>query len=245
MTAGDARVLHGKRVLVIGGSSGIGFEIAQQAQAIGAELLVTGRDPDRLTEAADRLGDVRSAQLDAHDHSALEHLFSELAPQDHIVSMVGDSMTGGFLTTTPDTMRHVLHSKFSTNWMIGRHAATNLRAGGSLTFTAGTGARAQDGCASYVANLALGGLVEGLAFEIAPDRRVNAVAPTFMGAGTGFWKDLTADAVDQQQTAFAQLVPLGRVGTVAEVASAYISLITNTFITGQVLAVDGGVMLDK
>jgi NAD(P)-dependent dehydrogenase (short-subunit alcohol dehydrogenase family) len=244
MTAG-LPALHGKSVLVIGGSSGIGFEIARQAQAIGAEVTVTGRDAQRLAAAAHDLGDVRNAQLDAHDHAALEQFFIEGGMQDHIVSMVGDSMVGGFLTTTPETMGHVLHSKFLTNWMIGRHAATGLRAGGSLTFTAGTGARAQDACASYVANLALGGLVEGLAFELAPHRRVNAVAPTFMGVGTGFWKDMTADAVKQQQAVFIQGVPLRRVGTVAEVAAAYVSLISNTFITGQVLAVDGGVMLDK
>jgi hypothetical protein len=82
--------------------------------------------------------------LDAHDEAALEKFFSKLAAVDHLVSMVGDSMAGGFLTTSPETMRHVLHSKFWTNWMIGRHAAPKLRAGGSITYTAGTGGRAQD-----------------------------------------------------------------------------------------------------
>jgi NAD(P)-dependent dehydrogenase (short-subunit alcohol dehydrogenase family) len=154
-------------------------------------------------------------------------------------------MSGGFLTTTPETMRHVLHSKFWTNWMIGRHAAVVLRAGGSLTFTSGTGARAQDACATYVANLGLGALVEGLAFEMSPDRRVNAVAPTFMGTNTAFWKDMPPEALEKQQAGFSRLVPLRRVGTVAEVASGYLHLMTNTFVTGQILAVDGGAMLDK
>jgi NAD(P)-dependent dehydrogenase (short-subunit alcohol dehydrogenase family) len=80
---------------------------------------------------------------------------------------------------------------------------------------------------------------------MAPDRRVNAVAPTFMGTSTAFWKDMGADALEKQQVGFGRLVPLGRVGAVAEVASGYVLLMTNTFITSQILTVDGGVMLDK
>src|SRR4051794_17571356 len=126
--------LKAQRMAVIGGSSGIGKEIARQAVARGAEVTVTGRDPHRLAAAAGELGGVGSAVLDAHDEAALEGFFAQLGPVDHLVSMVGDSMSGGFLSTTPDTMRHVLHSKFWTNWLIGRHAARTLRTGGSLTF---------------------------------------------------------------------------------------------------------------
>jgi hypothetical protein len=113
---------------------------------------------------------VKTAVLDAHEDMALENFFSRLEVADHLVSMVGDSMSGGFLTTTPETMRHVLHSKFWTNWLIGKHAASKLRDGGSITFTAGTGGRAQEISASYVANLGLSALVEGLASEPAPAR---------------------------------------------------------------------------
>jgi NAD(P)-dependent dehydrogenase (short-subunit alcohol dehydrogenase family) len=237
--------LSGKTVLVIGGSSGIGHEIARHARAEGAELTITGRDAQRLALAAEDLGGLEAIQLDAHDETALNHFFTERRPVDHMVSMVGDSMAGGFLSTTPETMRHVLHSKFWTNWMIGRHAPSALVAGGSLIFTSGTGGRAQDGSATYVANLGLGALVEGLAYELGPDRRVNAVAPTFMGARTRFWSDVPTDELDKQQAGFSQRVPLQRLGTVVEVASTYIHLMTNTFINGQVLSVDGGVMLDK
>jgi NAD(P)-dependent dehydrogenase (short-subunit alcohol dehydrogenase family) len=229
-------------VVVIGGSSGIGHEVARQTSALGARLIITGHNPARL--AAERLGGaVKTAVLDAHDETALEGFFSQVEAIDHLVSMVGDTMAGGFLTTTPETMRHVLHSKFWTNWMIGRHAAPKLRDGGSLTFTASTGGRAQEISASYVANLGLGALVQGLASELAPRARVNAVAPTFMD--TPFWKDVPAGEFAAAKAAFRESVPLQRLGTVAEVASAYVHLMTNGFITGQVLAVDGGVMLRK
>jgi NAD(P)-dependent dehydrogenase (short-subunit alcohol dehydrogenase family) len=233
-------------VLVIGGSSGIGFEIARQASAQGAELIITGRDNKKLETAASKFrGSVKSVALDAHDDEALEAFFATLQPVDHLVSMVGDSMAGGFLTTSPETMRHVLRSKFWANWMIGKHAAPKLRRGGSMTFTAGTGGRAQDISASYVANLGIGALVQGLASELAPDIRVNGVAPTFMGASTAFWRGVPADELQEAEVEFRRGVPLQRLGTVEEVASAYLHLMSNGFVTGQVLAVDGGVMLGK
>jgi NAD(P)-dependent dehydrogenase (short-subunit alcohol dehydrogenase family) len=235
-----------KIVVVIGGSSGIGYEVARQTSALGACLTIVGRDHAKLAAAADKLGGtVKTAVLDAHDEAALENFCSKLEAIDHLVSMVGDSMTGGFLTTLPETMRHVLHSKFWTNWMIGRHVAPKLRAGGSITYTTGTGGRAQDISASYVANVGVGALVQGLASELAPHARVNAMAPTFMGAGTAFWKDMPAGELKKASAAFSEGVPLKRLGAVEELASAYIHLITNGFITGQVIAVDGGVMLRK
>jgi len=237
--------LDGLNVLVIGGTSGIGHEVARQAAARGAQLVVTGRDESRVRSAAQRLGAsvLRAAVLDAHDEQALQRFFADLVGVDHLVSMVGDSMTGGFLDTTAETMRHVLHSKFWSNWMIARYAAPRLRDGGSLTYTAGTGGRPHDISASYVANLGLAALVEGLAAELAPRLRANAVAPTFMN--TPFWRDIAPGDLESASATFSQTVPLKRQGTVEEVASAYIHLIENGFVTGQVLAVDGGVMLRK
>jgi short-subunit dehydrogenase len=126
--------MNEKMVLIIGGSSGIGFEVARQARERGARL----KDPAKLAIAAERLGGaVKTAVLDAHDDKALENFFVNEDDFDHLVSTIGDSMAGGFLTTTPETMHYVLHSKFWTNWMIGRPAASKLRCGGSIKFTEG------------------------------------------------------------------------------------------------------------
>jgi NAD(P)-dependent dehydrogenase (short-subunit alcohol dehydrogenase family) len=235
-----------KNVVIIGGSSGIGFEIARQTAALGARLTLVGRDQVKLAAAAKELGGtVKTALLDAHDDSAREEFFSQLETIDHLVSMVGDSMSGGFMATTPETMRHVLHSKFWSNWLIGKYAAPKVRDGGSITFTAGTGGRAQEVSASYVANLGVVALAQGLASELAPRVRVNAVSPTFMGIGTAFWKDVPPQELEKTITGFTDSVPLKRLATVEEVASAYVYLMSNNFITGQVLTVDGGVMLRK
>lgn len=243
MTSGR---LDGQTVLVVGGSSGIGHEVARQAAEERARLIIAGRNPAKLADAAERLnGAVQTIALNAHDEAELESAFSDLDTLDHVVSMVGDSMAGGFLTTDLDTMRHVLHSKFWSNWIIGTNAAGKIRDGGSMTFTSGTGARAHEASATYVANLGVSALVQGLAYELAPRVRVNAVAPTFMGRATSFWRDMPANELEHAQAGFAETVPLRRLGTPEQVASAYIHLITNNFITGQVLSVDGGVMLSK
>lgn len=241
---GAAAGLDASTILVIGGSSGIGYEVARQAAGAGASVTITGRDQRRLAAAANRLG-AQARCLDVHDEEQLKAAFAAVRRADHVVSMAGDSMSGGFLQTEPETMRHVLQSKFLANWMIGRHAARILAPGGSLTFTSGTGGRPHEVSATYVANLGISALVEGLAVEMAPRHRVNAVAPTFMGTATAFWRDTPADELTRQQTAFAATVPLRRTATASEVASAYLMLMTSTFITGQVLAVDGGVMLAK
>jgi NAD(P)-dependent dehydrogenase (short-subunit alcohol dehydrogenase family) len=236
--------LEQRAVVVIGGGSGIGHEVARLAAAAGARITIVGRDRARLELASQHLGqDVDAAAFDAHDQAAVRRFFDALDPVDHVVSMVGDSMSGGFLDTSAETMRAVLHSKYWSNWVIGRAAAPRIREGGSLTFTSGTGGRPHQISATYVANLGIGALVQGLAVELAPRVRVNAVAPTFMGTATSFWRDVPAADLQAAEAGFVAGVPLGRLGTVSQVASIYLELITNGFITGQTVAVDGGVML--
>lgn len=236
--------LEQRSVLTIGGSSGIGLEIARLAADAGARITIVGRDRAKLEAASQGLGQgVSPVALDAHDEPAVQRFFDALDPVDHVVSMVGDSMSGGFLDTSAQTMRDVLHSKFWSNWVIGRAAEPRIRAGGSLTFTSGTGGRPHEISATYVANLGIDALVQGLAVELAPRVRVNAVAPTFMGTATSFWRDVPAEGLEAAESQFIEGVPLGRLGTVPEVASAYLGLMRNGFITGQTVAVDGGVML--
>lgn len=134
-------------------------------------------------------------------------------------------------------MRHVLDSKFWANWTIARHATGRIQPGGSITFTAGTGGRPHEISASYVANLAIAALVEGLAVELGPHVRANAIAPTFMD--TPFWRTMPPADLDATKQQVASRIPLGRLGTTDEVAAAYLHLMTNSFITGHVLPADG------
>lgn len=234
-----------RRVAIIGGSSGIGFQVAQQAVKEGADLILIGRDSGRLEVAKTRLqtagGAVTTYVTDAHDHTALAHLFDAMEPVDHLVSMVGDVMGGGFVNAPMDVIRHVIESKFFTNVRIGQLAAKKIRPGGSLIFTSGTGGRAQDACASYVGNLGINALVEGLAVELAPAIRVNAVSPTW--TITPFWRDVPSEQLAATAEHFSKAIPLQRTAEIDELAQTYLFLMKNGFITGQHIAVDGGIML--
>lgn len=237
--------LNNKTVVVIGGSSGIGFRVAELAAQAGANLIIVGRNEQRLAEAKNNLlkiaTDVQTYQSDAHNHAQLDLLFKTLPAFDYLVSMVGDVMGGGFVHAPMDEIRHVMESKFFTNVRIGQLAANKIRLGGAMIFTSGTGGRAQDACASYVGNLGIKALVEGLAVELAPHIRVNTVAPTW--TVTPFWKNLPAEQVAQIRQKFAKSIPLGRTAEIDELAQAYLFLMQNSFITGQQIAVDGGIML--
>ncbi len=235
----------GTRVVVIGGTSGIGLRVAALAAAEGAELLIAGRDEQRLGGAIESLtaqgATVQGWVVDAHDDTALAAFFSTLEPFDHLVSTIGTPMGGGFLSAPLAEIRRTIESKFFANLTIARLAAPLVRDGGSLTFTSGTGGRAQNAAGSYVGNLAIHALVEGLAVELAPRVRVNAVAPT--------WTDtpLSAGLPEAERAAtkadFSRTIPLGRTATIDELADVYVFLMGNGFVTGQQIAVDGGIML--
>lgn len=238
--------LTNKQVVIIGGSSGIGLEVAHLVLAKGANVRLVGRHLDRLATAKAGLEaefdtEVLTDCVDAHDFAALEEWFSSLSTFDYLVSMVGDVMGGGFIGAPIETIRHVMDSKFLTNVRIGQLAAEKIAQGGAMVFTSGTGGRAQDACASYVGNLGINALVEGLAVELAPKARVNAVSPTW--TLTTFWRDMPKAQVEEIKTHFEQTIPLGRTATVHELASTYVYLMENDFITGQHIAVDGGIML--
>jgi NAD(P)-dependent dehydrogenase (short-subunit alcohol dehydrogenase family) len=237
--------LQGRTLVVVGGSSGIGLRVAELAAQQGARLIIVGRDEARLLAARQTLqaqgAEVDAHRADAHDATSLQALFAALPDFDHLVSMVGDVSGGGFLAQPVEEIRRVLDSKFFANVRIAQAAAPKLRAGGSLVFTSGTGGRAQDACGPYVGNLAINAMVEGLAVELAPKARVNAVSPTW--TVTPFWRGLAPEQVEATRAHFAARIPLSRTASIDELAAAYLFLMSNDFITGQHLAVDGGVML--
>ncbi|CAG9192657.1 NAD(P)-dependent dehydrogenase (Short-subunit alcohol dehydrogenase family) [Paraburkholderia tropica] len=245
-----AAELKGRRVVIVGGTSGFGFEVARMARDAGAQVVITGRDAQRRDAALAALGAVDKAAgevtvsalaLDIADEAALTDFFAHIGPFDHLVSMAGGAMGGGFLEAPLETIRQAVEEKFFANLRLARQAAPHVREGGSLVFTAGSGGRPHNASGAIVGNDAIRTLVEGLAVELAPRARVNAVAPTW--TRTPLWRAMPASDVDAIEQRFNALIPLGRTAKVEEVAAAYLFLMSNGFVTGQTIAVDGGVTL--
>ncbi|MGC2642241.1 MAG: SDR family oxidoreductase, partial [Pseudolabrys sp.] len=168
-------VLAGKKVVVVGGSSGIGLATAQLAKSEGAEVVVASRNAERLKAAAAKLG-VTAIPADVTSDESVAGLFKNCGPVDHVVVTAAQLRTGPFKTVAMDDVRATMESKFWGAWRVAR--AADIRAGGSLTLVTGyLSVRPRPGAAIVGAvNGALESLTRGLALELAPVR-VNAVSP--------------------------------------------------------------------
>jgi NAD(P)-dependent dehydrogenase (short-subunit alcohol dehydrogenase family) len=236
--------LSQQRLLVIGGTSGFGLAIAGQALQEGANVQIIGQTAAHVSAAMTQLGasdHLTGTALDAQDPTQLKAFFAAQPAFDHVVSMLGGAMGGGFLDNSVAAIRETIEDKFFANLQVAQLASDHLNQHGSLIFTSGAGGRPDNASGAIVGNQAINTMVAGLAVELAPDYRVNAVAPTW--TPTGLWRQLSNAQLTEQTAAVSASNPLKRVATPAEVASAYVYLMQNEFITGQVLHVDGGVEL--
>ncbi|HEV2372479.1 MAG TPA: SDR family oxidoreductase [Streptosporangiaceae bacterium] len=174
--------LAGQTVLVIGGSAGIGLEAARRARSEGAGVILTGRNPGRLQDAAAELGAQSTAAFDATDFGRLERFFQELpTPIDHVL-VTGP---GPYYAPLADLDRGRAHRDFDAHlWLavaVAQHAVGRVRPGGTLLFMGGTGGRGRGPGLSLIAagTAALPALIANLAVEVAPVR-VNLIAAGFV-----------------------------------------------------------------
>jgi NAD(P)-dependent dehydrogenase (short-subunit alcohol dehydrogenase family) len=226
---------------VVGGSSGMGFAVAEALLAAGARVTIAGRSAERLEAAAARLDGVRSFAADVTREADVERLFAETGELDHLVVTAADIAGAYRLISELDVAaaRGLVDSKLIAALLLAKHGAPLLAEGGSITFTSGIAAYrpAPKGVMVAAVNAALAGLARALAVELAP-LRVNVVSPGWVD--TPIWDTLAGAGKAETLAAMAARLPAGRVGRPEDVAQAVLALVGNTFITGTVLHVDGG-----
>jgi NAD(P)-dependent dehydrogenase (short-subunit alcohol dehydrogenase family) len=235
--------LRGQTVVVIGGSSGIGLETARRAKAEGAEIVLTGRNRDRLQNAAAELGALSTAAFDAGDSDALETFFADLeAPIDHVMVTAGRPYYAALADMDFDEARRALAAHPMLLLGVARHAASKVRPGGTLLSMAGISARDTGVGLSIGAavNAALPALTANLALEIAPVR-VNLIAAGFVD--TGLSASLLADGLQARRDQLRETLPIGRVVGPADVAALAVHIMSNTALTGATYDIDGGQQL--
>ena len=233
-----------QRILIIGGSSGIGLAAATRLAKAGAEICIAGRDPAKLATAVAQIGHgCASQQVDATNRGQLEQALAEFGDIDHLViTLSGGDGAGPFASLNLDALRRGFDAKFWPQINAAQAALSKIRSGGSINFvTAASAGGHLPGTAGLAAiNGALNAIVPVLAIELKP-LRINAVSPGVID--TAWWDKWPAD---QKAALFADLAataPAGRVGQAADVADAIAFLIGNSFVTGQVLQCDGGIQL--
>lgn len=234
--------LDQQKVIIIGGSSGIGLAAAHQAAALGAEVIIAGRSAARLEQAQSVLQQQHAAvtayPLDNQNHEQLQQFFAHIGHFHHLFTP-GASYSRGSLQTDNITAESSFNGKFWPQYYAAKYAAPYIDPQGSIVLMSGAFSQrpTEDGAAYGACNGAIESLGKALAVELAPVR-VNVVSP-----GT-IWRDGEEGA--RRQVAFdqySQQALLKRTGYNEEVAHTVLYLMTNTYTTGSTLFPDGGYVL--
>ncbi|RAS38690.1 SDR family oxidoreductase [Paraburkholderia bryophila] len=243
MTFADMN-LRDQRVVLLGGTSGIGLATAHAALAMGASVIVVSSRGQRVAEAVSRLGERASGYtVDLNEQSAVSGLFERIGPFDHLVYSAGDALqTGPLAGMDLDAVRRVFDVRVFGAIAAVKQATPYLRPGGSVVLTGGVASlRPQRGWVALAsACSAMEGLVRALAVELAPIR-VNLVSPGLVR--TPLWANMPDAEREALFAASGDALPVGYVAEANDVAHAYLYLMTNRYATGQTVVVDGGGVL--
>ncbi|MET7567645.1 SDR family oxidoreductase [Streptomyces sp. NPDC005492] len=223
------------RVVVMGGTSGIGLAAAERLTAGGAEVIVTGRDPGKLAAVKDRVAGAE--QVDGVSEAEVREFFERVGVIDHLVLAFspGALGLGPLAEVSPADIRGAFDGKlFPYLYAIRRADVT-----GSVTMISAATARAAlpGSVALAAVNGAIERIVSPLAAELAPVR-VNAVSPG--AVDTPWWSFLPEEQRAAQFTAVAADLPAQRIGRPDDVAHAIAYLVGADYVTGTILPVDGG-----
>ncbi len=238
--------LSGRRALVTGGGTGIGFGCAERLRAAGATVTIAGRRGDVLAEAAARLGDdVTTVECDVTDEAQVEHAVGVAAGGgnlDVLVANAGSGFPGAVLTMDAEAWEFCLRLNVVGTALCTKHAAMVMKehGGGSIVAISSTsGTKVQPWLAAYVVSKAgLDMFVRCAAIELAPHGiRVNSVQPGYVPTET-----MAAATSEQLAATLTRATPLGRAGTPADIGNAVAFLASDeaAWITGQAFGVDGG-----
>lgn len=233
--------LHGKSVVILGGTSGFGLATARAAANAGARVVIASRRQANVDRALSQLPNgVAGKTVDVTDEAALAGFYTDLDTFDHLVVTAGDSFPAA--NSTYPQARQAFEVRFWGAYLAANLGASHIKPGGSITLTNGIIAiRPWKGLS---AGSAIGGAVEsltrGLAVDLAPIR-VNLVCAGVIR--TPLWSGMT----DQEREALfadtASRLPGGRIGEPEDVAETYLYLMQSGFTTGQVLVIDGGAVI--
>ena len=232
-------ILAGKKVVVVGGSSGIGLSTAELAVREGAEVIIASRNAEKLNAVAGTLG-ARAIAADVTSDESVEALFRACGPVDHVVVTAAQLRSGPFKTVAMEDVRGTMEGKFWGAWRVARSA--EIVPGGSLTLVSGfLSIRPRPNSAIVgAANGAIESLARSLALELAPVR-VNCVSPGIID--TPIRAAMPEAARLDMLAKTAAGLPVGRVGTGEDIARQILAFMTIGFATGSIVYIDGGALI--
>ena len=236
-------MLQDKKVVIIGGSSGIGFESAKQVISEGAEVIIASRSEGKLQNAIEQLGNKATAfTLDTTQEQQVQSFFEKVGKFNHLVVSAAETSGGSFLQTDTAQARQLFENKFWGQYYAAKYGAPKILPHGSITLFSGVVAyKSMVGSSILGAvNAAISNLGQTLALELAPIR-VNIVSPGIIDTPSRS----KMPEVDRNQfyATVGNKLPVKRIGRAEDVAQSVLYLLQNSFVTGTVLHVEGGHIL--
>jgi NAD(P)-dependent dehydrogenase (short-subunit alcohol dehydrogenase family) len=233
--------LSGKKIVIIGGSAGIGLATAKSAAAKGAQIIIASGNQQRINDALNELPEgSKGFQLDVRDENAVEDFFKKTGEIDHLVFTAGENLLlGNISDLSVETARNFFNIRYWGAFTAVKYAAPFLSKAGSVVFTGGIAANRPNAGWSIGASIcaAMEGFTKAMAMELAPIR-VNIVSPGIVE--TDLWSNIpTADRTNMYAE-MANRLPVKRTGNPDDIAKAYIYFMEQEYGTGQTLIADGG-----
>lgn len=236
--------MQDKTIVVVGGASGIGYATAQMAASLGAHVILSSRNVANLKTAADRIeGDVRWIPLDMTDEASVSSWKDQLPAIDHLVISASSAAHGPFASAEMAPLRAMFDAKFFGPYLTAREALPKIKPGGAIMLFSGVLSRRPGAnCSGLGAvNGAVEALTRAMALELGPDIRVNCMSPGMVRSEA--YAGMAEEAREAMYRDTGASLPVGRVGETHEIAQAVLATLTNGYLTGQILDVDGGHMI--
>ena len=236
--------MQDKTILVVGGSSGIGKAIAEMAHEEGAKVIISSRSESKLQQVANSIGtDVEFRAVDMTDEPAVKQWAAQLPDIDYLVISASSASHGAFASSETAPLKAMFEAKFFGPYVTAREVLPKIREGGSIMLFSGVlSRRPGENCSGLGAvNGAVEALARALALELGPAVRVNCMSPGMVRSEA--YSGLDEATREAMYESTGESLPVGRVGLPGEIAKAVLSTLTNGYLTGQVLDVDGGHMV--
>jgi NAD(P)-dependent dehydrogenase (short-subunit alcohol dehydrogenase family) len=238
------QTLKGQRIIILGGTSGIGLATAQLAASEGASIVVASSQQSSVDRALTQLpAGAEGYTLDLTNEEAVKNFFTRIGAFDHLIFTAGESLLVGDLSAIDlEQARRFYNLRFWGAFTAAKYGSSHIRPGGSIVLTSGAaGLRPAKGLVAVAPiTSAVESLGRALAVELAPIR-VNVICPGVIR--TELWNSLPEEAREGFFQSTGQGLLVGRVGEASDVAQSYLYAIRQTYSTGQTIVVDGGATL--
>ncbi|WP_170336193.1 SDR family oxidoreductase [Ruegeria arenilitoris] len=244
MTNPFKAALAGKHVVVVGGGSGMGKATAQMAVGMGAQVTIASRNVAKLSAVASEIGgNVTTSPVDMTDEPGIRVWATSLGTVDHLVISASSAAHGAFADLPTTDLRAMFDAKFTGPYVTAREVLPYLAEGASITLFSGVLSRRPSAGATGLGavNAAVEALAKGLAQELAGRARVNCISPGMVA--TKAYADMSEADRAGMYAQVGKALPVGRVGKAEEIAQTAVMAMTNGFLTGAILDVDGGHMV--